>query len=100
MKKGKKEGVETLEYAVYGGICGILGLLSILILLFAVLECRPAVINAIGRSIVSASLAILSIHFGKKSDTKEGKIVVLIGIIILILVVISYIFGIIPCASS
>ena len=90
---------ETLEFAVYGGICGILGLLSIILLFIAVLECRPAIPNAIGRSIISTALAIMTIHFGRRSKTKQGISLVLFGIILLVLVVLLYIFGIIPCAT-
>jgi len=100
MRKGIKEGNEKLQYAVYGGLCGILGILSVILLLISVLECRPAILNAIGRSIVSASLAIMAIHLGKKSDSKEGKSVIFLGLVILILVIISYIFGIMPCATG
>jgi hypothetical protein len=64
----------------------------------AVLECRPALLNAIGRSVVSISLSLLTIHFGRRSDTKQGKLVVILGILVMILVVLSYEFGIIPCA--
>jgi hypothetical protein len=96
-KKESKGGL--LEYAVYGGICGLLGILSIIVLFFAVLECTPAVINAIIRRIISTSLALLTIHFGWKSQTKEGKSVITLGIII-ILVIITYIFGIIPCIAT
>ena len=97
----KKSSInETLEYAVYGGICGVLGLLSTLILFLAVLECKPAIINAIGRSIVSIGLALMTIHFGRKTKTKEGKSVILFGIVILIVVILCYIFGIIPCAMQ
>ena len=97
--KSKDKHIETLEFAVYGGICGILGLLSIILLFIAVLECRPGIPNAIGRSIISISLAIMTIHFGKKSPTKQGISIVIFGIILLILVIILYIFGIIPCAT-
>jgi membrane protein DedA with SNARE-associated domain len=76
----------------------LLGLLSVIILITAVLECRPALLNAIGRSIVSISLSLLTIHFGRRSDTKQEKLVVILGSIVLILVVLLYIFGIIPCA--
>ena len=90
---------ETLEFAVYGGICGILGLLSIFFLFIAVLECKPAILNAIGRSIISTALAVMTIHFGRRSKTKQGFSLVLFGIILLILVVLLYIIGIIPCAT-
>lgn len=99
MNKKNNSSIETLEFAVYGGICGLLGLLSVVILFIAVLECRPAVLNAIGRSIISISLSFLTIHFGRRSKTKEGKLVIILGIIVFVLVVVSYIFGIIPCAT-
>jgi hypothetical protein len=99
-KKNKIEGVETLQFAVYGGICGILGFLSIILLFIAVLECRPGIPNAIGRSIISTALAIMTMHFGRRSKTKQGISVIIFGIILLILVVLLYIFGIIPCAMS
>ena len=95
-----KKYPETLEFVVYGGICAILGFLSIIILFFTTVECKPAVLNAIGRSIVSFSLGILTIHFGRRSKAQEGKVVIIGGIIILILVGLTYIFGIIPCALS
>ena len=100
-KKEIYENPETLQFAVYGGICGILGLLSLIILFIAVLECKPAIPNAIGRSIISSALAILTIHFGYRAkEFKEGKTVMMLGGIILILVGILYIIGIIPCAIS
>lgn len=97
--KRKIEGVETLQFAVYGGICAILGLLSLILLFIAVLECRPGIPNAIGRSIISIVLGLMAIHFGQRAKNhKQGIIVIFFGIVVLILVVILYIFGIIPCA--
>jgi hypothetical protein len=97
----KKKNIEDLQFAVYGGVCGVISLLSLIILFFAVLECKPAVSNAIGRSILSSALGILTIHFGYRARMfKEGKTIILLGIIILILVGILYIVGIIPCAMS
>lgn len=93
-----KKYPETLEFVVYGGICAILGFLSIIILFFTAVECKPEVMNAIGRSVVSLSLGILTIHFGRRSNAREGKVVIIGGIVILILVGLTYIFGIIPCA--
>ena len=101
LKKDKLKNVEDLQFAVYGGICCILGLLSLIILFIAVLECKPAIPNAIGRSIISSALAILTIHFGYRArEFKEGKTVMMLGSIILVLVGILYIIGIIPCAMS
>jgi hypothetical protein len=92
---------EDLQFAVYGGICGIIGLLSLIILFIAVYDCKPAILNAVGRSILSSALAVLTIHFGYRARMfKEGKTTILLGIILLILVGIVYIFGIIPCAMS
>ena len=101
MKKKIEEGSESLQFVVYGGICGVLGLLSIALLIIAVLECRPGIPNAIGRSIISIALAILTIHFGKRAkNTKQGVLVILLGIALLILVGLLYIFGIVPCAMG
>jgi len=101
LKKDKSKNVEDLQFAVYGGVCGILGLLSLIILFIAVLECKPAIPNAIGRSIISSALAILTIHFGYRAkEFKEGKTVMILGGLILVLVSILYIIGIIPCAMS
>jgi len=97
----KKKNVEDLQFAVYGGVCGILGLLSLIILFIAVLECKPAIANAISRSILSSALGVLTIHFGYRARMfKEGKTVMLFGGFLLILVGILYIVGIIPCAMS
>ena len=101
MFKKKKKNIEDLQFVVYGGVCGLIGLLSLIILLIAVLECKPAVPNAIGRSILSSALGILTIHFGYRARMfKEGKTMILFGCIILTLVGIVYIFGIFPCAMS
>ena len=101
LNKENAKNKEDLQFAVYGGICGILGLISLIILFIAVLECKPAILNAIGRSIISSALAILTIHFGYRAkDFKEGKSVIIFGGIILVLVVVLYIVGIIPCLSS
>jgi hypothetical protein len=100
-KKKKSTNIEDLQFAVYGGVCGIIGLLSLVILFFAVLECKPAIPNAIGRSILSSALGFLTIHFGYRARMfKEGKTVILLGLVILILVGILYLIGIIPCALS
>lgn len=97
----RKKNVEDLQFAVYGGICGILGLLSIIILFFAVLECKPAIPNAIGRSLISTAIGLLTIHFGYRARSfKEGKTVIILGIIILILIALLYGIGIIPCMMS
>lgn len=101
MKKEKTKNTEDLQFAVYGGICWILGLLSLIILFIAVLECKPGIPNAIGRSIISSALGVLTIHFGYRAkDFKEGKTVMMLGGIILVLVCVLYIIGIIPCAMS
>ena len=100
-KKNKLKNVEDLQFAVYGGVCGIIGLLSLIILFFAVLECKPGIPNAIGRSILSSALGVLTIHFGYRARMfKEGKSVMLLGCVVLILVGILYMVGIIPCAIS
>ena len=100
-KKKKTKNIEDLQFAVYGGVCGILGLLSLIILFFAVLECKPAIPNAIGRSIISSALGVLTIHFGYRARMfKEGKSVMLLGYVVLILIGLLYIVGIIPCAIS
>ncbi len=97
----KKKNIEDLQFAVYGGVCGIIGLLSLTILFLAVLECKTAVPNAIGRSILSSTLGVLTMHFGYRARMfKEGKTIILLGFIVLILVGIIYIVGIIPCAMS
>jgi len=101
MFEKKKKNIEDLQFAVYGGICGILGLLSLIILFVAVLECKPAVPSAIGRSLISSALGVLTIHFGYRTRMfKEGKTVMLLGLAVLILVSLLYIIGIIPCAMS
>ena len=75
----KKKNIEDLQFAVYGGVCGILGLLSLIMLFLAVLECRPAITNAIGRSLISSALGVLTIHFGYRARMfKEGKTVMLL----------------------
>jgi len=97
----KKKDVEDLQFAVYGGVCGILGLLSLIILFFAVLECRPAIPNAIGRSLISSALGIITIHFGYRARLfKESKTIILLGVVILILIALLYGIGIIPCMMS
>jgi len=97
----KKKDIEDLQFAVYGGVCGIIGFLSLIILFFAVLECKPAIANAIGRSILSSALGVLTIHFGYRArEFKEGKTVMMFGGFLLVLVGILYIVGIIPCALS
>lgn len=99
--KNKIRDLEDLQFAVYGGVCGIIGLISILILFFAVLECKPAILDAIGRSIISSTIGILTIHFGYRArEFKEGKTVMVLGGVVLILVCLLYIIGIIPCAMS
>ena len=97
----KWKNIEDLQFAVYGGICGILGLVSLILLFIAVLECKPGIPNAIGRSLISLTLAILTIHFGYRARLfKEGKTVMLLGLSVLILIAILYIIGIIPCMLS
>ena len=97
----KKKNVEDLQFAVYGGICGILGLLSLIILFLSVLDCKTGISNAIGRSLISLALSILTIHFGYRARLfKEGKITILLGFFLIILLIILYIIGIIPCMLS
>ena len=101
MFEKKKKNIEDLQFAVYGGVCGLIGLLSLIILFIAVLECKPAIPNAIGRSIISSVLGVLTIHFGYRARMfKEGKTTILLGCIVLTLVGIVYIVVIIPCAMS
>jgi len=101
MKKKETKNIEDLQFVVYGGICGMLGLLSLIILFFAVLECKPAIPNAVGRSLISSALGVLTIHFGYRTrEFKQGKTVILLGCAVLILVGILYVVGIVPCAMA
>ena len=101
MNEGKKEDKETLEYAVYGGIIGILGVLSLMVLFIAVLECKPAIVNAIIRSIICAGLGVLTVHFGYRAKKfKQGQVVIILGVTLDVFVIILYIVGIIPCLMS
>jgi len=101
MKNKKlKEAPESLQFAVYGGICGVIGLFSIVFLFFAVYECKPGLIDAVARSIVSITLALMSIHFGMRSKTREGIYIIILGISVIIIVSLLYIIGIIPCILS
>ena len=101
MKKKETKNIEDLQFVVYGGICGMLGLLSLIILFFAVLECKPAIPNAVGRSLISSTLGVLTIHFVYRTrEFKQGKTVILLGCAVLILVGILYVVGIVPCAMA
>jgi hypothetical protein len=101
MKKKETKNIEDLQFVVYGGICGMLGLLSLIILFFAVLECKPAIPNAVGRSLISSALGVLTIHFGYRArEFEQGKTVILLGCAVLILVGILYVVGIVPCAMA
>ena len=101
MKKKETKNIEDLQFAVYGGICGMLGLLSLIILFLAILECKPAIPNAVGRSLISSTLGVLTIHFVYRTrEFKQGKTVILLGCAVLILVGILYVVGIVPCAMA
>ena len=70
-------------------------------LILAVLECKPAIPNAVGRSLISSTLGVLTIHFGYRTrEFKQGKTVILLGCAVLILVGILYVVGIVPCAMA
>jgi hypothetical protein len=97
MKKIKDSNVESIRFAVYGGICGLLGFLTTIFLFFSILDCTENIINAIGLSIVSISLAVLTVHFSRRSDTRQGKIVLALGIALVIIILLIYVFGIIQC---
>ena len=100
MNEDKKiSGRETLQFAVYGGISGMIGLVSLLLLFFTAYRCQPEdITNAIINSIISISLGVLTINFGRKaSNNKQGISMIILGVIILIFVIIMYITEIIPC---
>lgn len=100
LEKNSMKSPETLQFAVYGGITGMLGLLSLVLLFFSAFNCKAGLINAIGLSILSIVLSFMTITFGKRAKTYEGKLVIILGLVILIVVILLYVFGVIPCLLS
>jgi len=89
------------RFPLYGYICSSVAILFFLAhILYLIDRCPYGISTVIRLSIIQVILAILAIYFGCCSKTKKAKISIILGLIVLILVMLYYIFIINPCISS
>jgi len=89
------------KFPLYGYICSIIAfLLFIFPFLYLIDKCPFGISMVIRISFIQVILAILAMYFGCCSKTKKAKISIILGLIVILLVLLYYIFIINPCVSS
>ena len=88
------------KFPLYGYICSIIALLFFLAhFLYLIDKCPFGISTVIRLSMIQVILAILAMYFGCCSVTKKAKISILLGLLIILLVILYYVFVIHPCIS-
>lgn len=88
------------KFLLYGIICSFIAILFFIFhLLYLIDKCPFGISTVIRVSMIQIILAILAMYFGFFSETKKGKISIISGIIVILLVTLYYIFVIHPCIS-
>ena len=86
------------RFPLYGYICSGIAILFFLFhFLYLIDRCPYGISTVIKLSIIQLILAILAMYFGCCSKTKKAKISIILGLTVLILVILYYIFIISPC---
>ena len=86
------------RFPLYGYICGTVAILFFLAhFLYLIDRCPFGISTVIRVSFIQVILAILAMYFGCCSETKKAKISIILGLIVILLVILYYIFVIHPC---
>jgi len=89
------------KFPLYGYICSIIAILFFIFhFLYLIDKCPFGISLVIRISFIQVILAILAIYFGCCSKIKKAKISIVLGLTVILLVVLYYIFVIHPCVSS
>lgn len=92
--------IDKNKFPLYGYICSIVAILFFLFhLLYLIDKCPFGISTVIRISFIQVILAILAIYFGCCSETKKAKVSIMLGLIVILLVVLYYVFIIHPCIS-
>ena len=88
------------RFPLYGYICSIVALLFFLAhFLYLIDKCPFGISTVIRVSFIQIILAILAMYFGCCSKTKKAKISIILGLTVILLVILYYVFVIQPCIS-
>jgi len=88
------------RFPLYGYICSTVAILFFLAhFLYLIDRCPFGISTVVRISFIQVILAILAMYFGCFSETKKAKISIILGIIVLMLVALYYLFIIHPCIS-
>ena len=86
------------RFPLYGYICSIVAILFFSAhFLYLIDRCPYGISTVIRVSVIQVVLAILAMYFGCCSETKKAKISILLGLIVILLVIVYYLFIIHPC---
>jgi len=88
------------RFPLYGYICSAVAILFFLPHFLYLMDRCPFGISIVIRiSFIQVILAILAMYFGCCSETKKAKISIILGLTVILLIVLYYIFVIHPCIS-
>jgi len=88
------------KFPLYGYICSTVAILFFIAhFLYLIDRCPFGISTVIRISFIQVILAILAMYFGCCSETKKAKISILLGLIVILLVILYYVFVIHPCIS-
>jgi len=88
------------KFPLYGYICSTIAILFFIAHFLYLIDMCPFGISTVIRiSFIQIILAILAMYFGCCSKTKKAKISIILGLIVILLVILYYVFIIQPCIS-
>jgi len=88
------------KFPLYGYICSTVAILFFIAhFLYLIDRCPFGISTVIRISFIQVILAILAMYFGCCSETKKAKISIILGLTVILLIVLYYIFVIHPCIS-
>lgn len=92
--------IDKEKFPLYGYICSTVAMLFFIAhFLYLIDKCPFGISTVIRISFIQIILAILAMYFGCCSETKKAKISTILGLIVILLVILYYIFVIYPCIS-
>ena len=88
------------KFPLYGYICSTVAILFFIAHLLYLIDMCPFGISTVIRvSFIQVILAVLAMYFGCCFKTKKAKISIILGLIVILLVILYYVFVIYPCIS-
>ena len=88
------------NFPLYGYICSIVAILFFIAhFLYLIDRCPFSISTVIRLSFIQIILAFLAMYFGCCSETKKAKVSIMLGLIVILLVVLYYVFIMHPCIS-